>query len=384
MWRRGLAIGFVVLAVASCVGCQGLSTDHPSSAPSLPSPEILYIIDNLEVTTYAVDLGTLEPTIVGATVNLAPASSSLIQLVPSPNDHFLYNLWSDNQQQEHLTTYATETSGVPELPPLQTVEISSLSQLNIDPNGNFAYVLKLVSTSDSYTSTIFVFEVEPSGILRQPPQVQGIYGPSLMPTLLDGLSPDGSQLYLVSQNVDGPVYSERAINPVSGTLGPDVIVFRPPVQDSVLFGAKLIVDYRNAMDCSWPRYVNIMRNEPDPPQPLIQCGSAMFSACGSASNIQLDPSGIYLFLSDAVSQEVRVGKIDLPAGVVKDTGSLLPLLAQTPGFAFSPDGILVYALLASDLNLHIYRFDPIAGTLTEGSTSISMSAGSGFLPALRH
>jgi DNA-binding beta-propeller fold protein YncE len=344
----------------------------------------LYIIDNLEVTTYAVDLGTLEPTIVGATVNLAPASSSLIQLVPSPNDHFLYSLWSDNQQQEHLTTYATDTSGVPQLPPLQTVEISSLSQLNIDPNGNFAYVLKLVSTSDSYTSTIFVFEVEPSGILRQPPQVQGIYGPSLMPTLLDGLSPDGSQLYLVSQNVDGPVYSERAINPVSGTLGPDVIVFRPPVQDSVLFGAKLIVDYRNAMDCSWPRYVNIMRNEPDPPQPLIQCGSAMFSACGSASNIQLDPSGIYLFLSDAVSQEVRVGKIDLPAGVVKDTGSLLPLLAQTPGFAFSPDGILVYALLASDLNLHIYRFDPIAGTLTEGSTSISMSAGSGFLPALRH
>lgn len=383
MWRRCLAIGFVAVAVAGCVGCQGLSKDQPSSAPSYSSGQILYVINGLEVTAYTIDPETLEPATLGSPVKLAPASSFLIQFVPSPDDHFFYVLWSDQQQQEHLSIYATDSSGVPQLPPLQTLTVSLLSQLNVHPSGNFAYALEMESSSDSYITTILLFEIEPSGVLSQPPQVQGIYGPSLMPTVLDGLSPDGSRLYLVSQDMNGSVYWQRAVNSESGALGADVLLFRPPMQDSVVFGAKLMVDYRNAMDCSLPRYVKIMRNTPDAPPPLIACRSAMLSACGSASNVQLDPSGVYLFLSDAASQQVRVGKIDLSASALRDTGSYLPSLAQTPGFAFSPDGSLVYALLASDLNLHIYRFDPSSGTLTEGGTSISMPAGSGFLPALR-
>ncbi|MFY9910428.1 MAG: beta-propeller fold lactonase family protein, partial [Candidatus Sulfotelmatobacter sp.] len=113
------------------------------------------------------------------------------------------------------------------------------------------------------------------------------------------------------------------------------------------------------------------------------CTSAMLSACGTSTNVQLDPSGNYLFLTDPASQQVRVGSIDLPENAVTDTGNFLPFTSQTPGFAFSPDGALVYALLASDLNLHVYRFDPTSGNLTEGEASIPVPNSAGFAPALR-
>jgi 6-phosphogluconolactonase (cycloisomerase 2 family) len=87
--------------------------------------------------------------------------------------------------------------------------------------------------------------------------------------------------------------------------------------------------------------------------------SAMLGACGEASNVQLDPSGqyLYLFVSDPVMQQVRVGHINLARHKIEDTGNFLPPTAQTPGFSFSPDGKFVYALLASDLSVHIFSFD---------------------------
>lgn len=156
-----------------------------------------------------------------------------------------------------------------------------------------------------------------------------------------------------------------------------------PIRDSVVLGAKLIIDYQSALNCSQPRYVNILLNQPAPSRPLIHCASAMLDACGKATNVQLDPSGQYLFLTDPALQQVRVAHINLPDNAVTDTGSFLPFTAQTPGFAFSPDGMLVYALLACDFNLHIYRFDQTTGSLTEGGDSIPIPNSAGFAPALR-
>ena len=72
----------------------------------------------------------------------------------------------------------------------------------------------------------------------------------------------------------------------------------------------------------------------------------MLSACGDASNVRLDPSGQYLFLTDPAAQQVSVGHINLPKHKIEDTGSFLPLTGQSPGFSFSPDGKFVYAVLA--------------------------------------
>ena len=122
MWFRSLAIGFVGLAVALLVGCQG---HQPSSQLAAPGGEILYVLDNVSVTTYSIDPSTLEPSIVAASVALIPTSSSVLQFVPSPDDHFLYVLWSDSQQQEHLSTYATDLSGTPQIPPVQSLDVTS-------------------------------------------------------------------------------------------------------------------------------------------------------------------------------------------------------------------------------------------------------------------
>ena len=383
MWLRRLVNGFVALALALLVGCQGLSKHEPPSPLSATSGEILYVLDNVSVTTYAIDPGTLEPSVAGGPVGLIPTSSFLLQFVPSPDDHFLYVLWSDTQQQEHLSAYATDVSGVPQIPPVQILNVSSLSQLNIHPSGKFAYAMELDNSTGAYISTIFLFHTKASGILQLDSHVQGIYGPALNPTLLYGVSPDGTQLYLTSEDANGPVYWERAVNGQNGTLAADVLLFRPPIRDSVVFGATLIIDYQNALSCSQPRYVNVLPNEPEPAQQLIHCTSAMLDACGTAANVQLDPSGEYLFLTDPASQQVRIGRIDLPADGVTDTGNFLPLTAQTPGFAFSPDGTLVYALLARDSSLHVYRFDQTSGNLMEGGASIPIPNSAGFSPALR-
>ena len=383
MWLPRLIIGFVAFAVALLVGCQGLSEHEPSLPLSAPSGEILYVVDNESVSTYAIDPETLEPSVAGGLVGLMPTSSTLMQFVPSFDDHFLYVLWSDSQQQEHLSAYATDVSGVPQIPPVQVLDVSSLSQLNIHPSGELAYAMRLDNSNGMYTSTLLLFHIKPSGILQLDSDAQGIYGPTLMPTLLYGVSPDGSQLYLESEDANGPTYWERSVNRQTGTLAPDVLLLRPPVKDSVVFGATLIIDYQNAFDCSQPRYVNVLPNKPEPLRPLIHCASAMLSSCGTATNVQLDPSGNYLFLTDPESQQVRVGSVDLPKNAVIDTGNFLPLTAQTPGFAFSPDGTLVYALLASDFSLHIYRFDQTSGNLMEGDASIPMPNSAGFSPASR-
>jgi hypothetical protein len=268
------------------------------------------------------------------------------------------------------------------LPPVQTLDVWSLSEFNIHPSGQFAYAMQLDNSAGEYTSTLLLFQIQPSGIL-QPAGVQGKYGPSLMPTLLYGVSSDGTQLYLESQDPNGPAYWERTVDGQNGTLAPDVLLLRPPMNDSMVIGVKLMIDYQDALDCRRPRYVNVLPHEPEPSAPLIHCGSAMLSACGTASNVQLDPSGKYLFLTDAASPQVRVAAINLSQSTVTDTGNFLPRTAQTPGFAFSPDGTLVYALLASDLSLHIFSFDRTGGNLQESGASIPMTASAGFLPALR-
>jgi hypothetical protein len=383
MRLRRFVIGFVAFAVAFLVGCQGLGRNEPASQLSAPRGEILYVLDNTGVTTYAIDPATLEPSLVGGSVGLMPTSSSLVQFVPSPDDHFLYVLSSDNQQHEHLLAYATDASGVPQIPPLQILDVSALYQINIHPSGEFAYAMQFDNATGMYISTLFLFHIKPSGILHPDPDIQGTYGPALMPTLLYGISPDGVQLYLESEGANGPMYWERAVDGQNGTLAAGVFLLEPPMRDSVVFGELLIIDYENALNCSQPRYVNVLPNKPEPPAPLIHCASAMLSACGRATDVQLDPSGKYLFLTDSATQQVRVARINLPQNVITDTGSFLPSTAQVPGFAFSPDGTLVYALLASDFSLHIYRFDQASGNLTEGGTSILMPDGAGFSPALR-
>ena len=386
MWNRvdGITFAVSLLTIVLSLGCGstgGSSVTHADFKS--PSGEVVYVLDGVTVMTYNVDGRALTVSSSGSAIGLAPTSSSVLQLTPSPDDHFLYMLWMDNQQQEHLSTYATDVSGVPQVPALQTLNVSSQSQINIDATGKFAYTMHLQDLGTAYISTIFLWTIEPSGTFNPSAVPQGTYGPSVLPTQLYGINPNGHQLYLVSQEPTGPVYWQRKVNRQNGRVGENVVVLRPSVRDSIVFGASLIIDYRSVMNARQPRYVDVFANEPTPSGEIVHCTSAMLEACGTASNVQLDPSGKYLFVTDPALQSVRVERIDLQQHLVSDTGSAMPFTAQTPGFAFSPDGTLVYALLASDQNLHIYHFDQRRGSLTESGNTIPMSSSAGFAPALR-
>jgi hypothetical protein len=72
-----LATGCILLS------CQGMQSH---SAPSnAASSQILYVIGNGTISTYAVDKNTLRFTSLGQPVNLIP-TGSLVQFIPSPHE----------------------------------------------------------------------------------------------------------------------------------------------------------------------------------------------------------------------------------------------------------------------------------------------------------
>jgi hypothetical protein len=66
-----------------------------------------------------------------------------------------------------------------------------------------------------------------------------------------------------------------------------------------------------------------------------------------------------------------------------DTGSFFPMTSQVPGFAFSPDGSIVYAMLAADSSVHFYHFYAKSGNILEGGIPLPLASGAGINPAQR-
>jgi len=150
--------------------------------------------------------------------------------------------------------------------------------------------------------------------------------------------------------------------------------------EEVVLGNMIIDQYRSGTSPS-RSYLDIFPNVPNPGQAVIHCTIESLSFCATATNVQLDPSGRYLFLTDPATQAVHVAAIKLSSRKISDTGSSMPMTSQTPGFAFSPDGRIVYALLASDGLVHFYHFDRASGSLSEAGTPLALPPGSGICPA---
>ena len=369
----------LVLLCGILLACGG--STNQDLAPS--TGEILYVINNGIVTTYAIDSNSLSATMVEPVSLIAP-SASLLQLDPSPRDHFLYSVWSDGQTLQHLSVFSTDTSGTPQVPAVQVLNADSLSQFNMHPSGRFAYMLEVTNVNGGYQANIRLFRAHPpTGLLQEDPRTQGTYGPApYFPALLYGFSSDGRKLYDSSLTLTGSVYRERAINLRTGTLGADNQLIRVNDEEEVAIGPVIVLQYQSDTKTN-QSYLDILPNAPNPRRVFIHCSAAMLSSCATASNVQLDKSGRYLFLTDPVSQAVHVAAIDLVAQRIRDTGSSIPITSQTPGFAFSPRGTIVYALLASDNSVHFYHFDRTTGSLTEGGTPLPLPFGAGICPAQR-
>jgi len=380
-----LRLAFALLLVVSSyilLSCQG--TQSNVATPDEPSSQLLYVIGNGVVSTYAVDTN-LAFTSVGQPVTLI-ASGSLVQFVPAPNGDFLYELWSDARNQQHLSVYATDASGVPQTPAVQTVDAPSLYQFNIHRSARFVYMMQVSASGTEYTSAVRLFYVNPTdGKLSEDPKIQGRYGPSdAWPASLYGFSADGTKIYLSRQSAQQLFYEQRTLNTRTGTVGPDVVLYEPAAgaldSDTLVIGPRVMVDEHRAPGIG---YLDVLPLIPRPRRHLFRCAASMLALCETSTNVQIDPSGKYLFLTAPLTQQVHVARIELSAKKVEDTGNSIPMTAETPGFAFSPDGKLVYAVLASDSSVHVYSFDSASGQLTDGSSTLPIASTYGFCPAVR-
>jgi hypothetical protein len=373
-----------VFSACILLSCQGTRSQGPPS--NGPSTELLYVIGNGNVSTYAVDNNALTFTSVGQPVNLIP-TGSFVQFVPARHDNFLYLLWADAQSQQHLSVYATDASGIPQTPAVQTLDAPSLYQFNIHPSARFAYMMQVNDLGAEYTSKVRLFFVNSAdGKLREDSKLEGSYGPyNVWPALLYGFSVDGSKIYLSRQNSRGTFYEQRALDTGNGDLGPDVVLYQPsggPLSsDMLLIGAEVMVDEHRSPTTAG--YLDILPLVPRPRHHLFSCTASMLPACATATNVQIDPLGKYLLLTDPPTQQVHVARMHLGAKKVEDTGNSIPMTAATPGFAFSPDSTLVYAVLASDSSVHVYSFNPASGQLIDGKTPLPIASNGGFCPALR-
>ncbi len=242
--RRLIFPLFLLFSASVLVSCGGSNNSAQSSSSPSPSSQILYVFSQGTLATYSVDPNALTFMAVGTPVSLIP-TAALMQFEPSPDDRFLYVLWSDAQNQEHFSVYGTDSSGVPQLPAAQTLDVSSLYQFNIHRSGHFAYTMEVTNSSGLYTSQIRLFLVNSkTGALSEDSQIQGAYGPDYYwPASLYGLSTDGSKLYLSLYSTLGTVYRERSVNPRNGTLSSNVNLYAPGHHwGEPVIGKKLMID----------------------------------------------------------------------------------------------------------------------------------------------
>ena len=378
MYVRRCAFWFLfVLGLSGLLSCGGSGAPITSAKPS---SDVLYVIDNGSATTYSIDPGSLTATVIEQPVAIVPPPATLLQFDPAPHDHFVYTVWSDVQSVQHLSIFQTNSSGVPQLPAIQTLDADSLSQFNMRPAGQFAYMLQVTSSNGQYYAKIRLFSViPPSGRLKENPQLQGMYGPSpIWPALLYGFSPDGTKLYDTSTVPTGSVYRERLINKKNGTLGVDSPLITLNSNEDVAIGAVIAVQHQNSSSPN-QAYLDIFPNTPNPRRTL-HCTMAMLAYCATATNVQLDRTGKFLLLTDPATGAIHVASMNLSQRKIVDTGNSMPMTSQTPGFAFNQNGSIVYSM-QTDGNVHFFHFDASTGALTEAGTPIPIAQGSGICPA---
>ena len=364
----------LMLGVVCLLSCGGSERSAPA-----PSNEILYLLYGSTIATYAIDPNSLTATPIEQAIALT--SGPFVQFDPSPDGRYLYDVWSDAQNVQHLSVFQTSSAGAPQVPAIQVLNADSLSQFNMHPSGKFAYMLHVTLTASGYEASIRLFNVKgTSGKLDENLLVQGRYGPApYWPAFLYGFSQNGSKLYDMSWSDTGSMFRERPINLTTGVLGRDTTLLAVNGAAEVVIGKVIVEQHQNSVDPS-QNYLDILPNAPNPSKALIRCTAAMLPSCATATNVQLDKSNHFLFLTDPATQVVHIASINEAGGKISDTGGSIPIPSQTPGFAFSPDGNILYAM-ATDGNVHFYHFDQNSGALSEGGAPLPIPPGAGICPA---
>ncbi|MGC1373796.1 MAG: hypothetical protein WA824_16800 [Candidatus Sulfotelmatobacter sp.] len=347
--------------------------------------EVLYVQLNTNILTYNVDPTTLQATQVGQPLSL-PGYEGYAQLIAAPNDHFVYVLTGSDSTQISLSVYATDSSGVPQAPAIQSFAPAAILQFVIDPNGKFAYMVKYTTNSEGqylYDTRLFTINAS-TGELTESPQVQFEYGPSnYCVPVLAGFYPNGSQIeydiWCTPSSISATFY-KRSINLQTGDLGSATEFFSYDDNDPAVNSDGILLSPRSFNDLNVTNNQTSLRIYPltGGKTPLIDCTSAMLSACGQAYQFWQDPSGQYLLLS--LSGTTEIVKIDFASKQIVDTGSGFDLAP-----VFSPDDLLLYGVSEGPSQyVVISGFDVNTGGLTTGEEITFDSTIWSVYPAVRN
>jgi hypothetical protein len=299
--------------------------------------------------------------------------------VPSANDHFLYFVGWDANQNKHLWVYPTDASGAPQSAAVQEIDATGLRSLNFDPKANFVYAIYGVLNSDGWHTTYSIqrFMVDPNNGTISQPTVQAT---ETLPTFdadycsvaIQGFNSTGSKLYdeVDCGTHEGPqlTYYERTVNSTTGALGPDVQIYSWSTylwgNELVQFVGEHMFDFRTSGDYPTVQSVNIYPAVPNTSKPLVQCTASMLAACGNFPNGGIaHPSGKYVFLRVS-NTTTQIEKVDLANHRLVDTSNQIQNLVDQ----FSPDGTLAYAsnYTGPGYYITVYGFNLTTSKVTPG------------------
>jgi hypothetical protein len=357
-----------------------------TAANAAQSPlEVLYVQQDTNILTYNVDPASLQATEVGQPLALS-GNAAVVQLIPHPNGHYVYVLTGAAYTRTSVSVYATDISGVPQVPALQSIAPAAVTQFAIDPSGRFAYMIEYTAAPEgAFFYRVRLFTVNAStGKLTESPKAQLKYGPSAYCTpSLAGFYPNGGEIeYSIfctpSGSLSATFYKQR-INPTTGEWGPPSEFYSFDDNNDGLYSDQVRLSPRSIND------LNVLNTQISvriyPPgggtTPLINCTSTMLTACSQASQFWQDISGQYLLLS--LNGNMEIVKVDLDSKQIVDTGNSIDL---TPHF--SPDDSILYgAAYGAGPYVQVYGFNANTGGITPGSRITVPETLWNIFPALR-
>jgi hypothetical protein len=334
--------------------------------------QALYVLSGTTLTTYNVELQTGKAKKIGTPLTLGSGVASW-PLASSPDGHFLYVPCCFSGTPA-LSVYATDARAVPQGPAIQVIA-GNFVQIQVDPNGRFAYGLTL-DKDQSYNNiySVHIFEIaEATGKLTEL-KIEYRYneGTCCMWFNLDGFDTRGGKLY-DDEGSDlggggGSLWYEQPVNRETGDLGQRLFLINGsyPGQGqyaSVALGNKVIVRSQTVDSNPSNSYLDVYPHVSDPQTPLIHCTASMLNVCSYVTGLQLDPSQKNIFISGN-PDPITVAQMNISQGNLVATGSTIPI-NQT--VYFNNSGTLVYALQFNGSGtISIYKFDARTGKLTLG------------------
>jgi hypothetical protein len=353
-----------------------LAVSIASTSFAQSTTQVLYVVQQnvqkyTDIVTYNVDPTTLQATRVGKPFTLSNVFAG-VQVIPSPDGHFIYVLAGANSSDAGISVYATGASGVPQGPAIQSLGPAAITQFVVHPSGKFAYLIDFTTANQEFFYQLQPYMVDQgTGYLTETSQVHKFKPTQYCTPFIAGFYPDGSELEYdwgcyTPDNYSSQAFFQESVDLQTGALGRAAQIFGVSDTDLSSDQIKLAPQTINDFYSTFAPPLTELKIYPlitGPKKPLIVCTALMLSACSQAQGFLQDQSGRFLLLE--LPSKLMITKIDLSTDTLVDTGYSLPAAADPN---FSPDDSIIYDLTfqSPGTSVQLYGFDAQTGAVTQG------------------